>query len=386
MNVWAPLANRIGVWSIKSQLEDLSFSCLLPTEHDVLARCLRQAQEPTTLVKLMDGLRAALQDTDTDYLDLTGRPKHLWGVWCKMQKKGYSAEEVQDVRGLRVIVSSREDCYKVLRAVETSWKVVGQPKNYIKDPKKNGYQSLHVIADPGDGHLVEIQIRTDKMHYLAEYGAHASHWKYKEAAKAASKEVREQTGDSSISREANWAKFETQKHVSIDQKFRPSGSPTEDKSLERIMAAWKEQTAKKATMPEHDDPQPSNANSKMNNKPFHQYIQESGQVLLPPDEDARVVVALVNGGTFTVETVAQGTTVADLLSGSASATPSSRHAETRVIVNRREVADHDALLKNGDAVEVHYTAVIAPTVSQGNLMPLRGSLGGLTSKLRQVSM
>lgn len=414
MNVWAPLANRIGVWSIKSQLEDLSFSCLLPTEHAVLARCLRPAQEPTSLVRIMDGLRAALVENDIDHLDLTGRPKHLWGVWCKMQKKGYSAEQVQDVRGLRVIVSSREDCYKALRAIETSWKVVGQSKNYIKEPKKNGYQSLHVIADPGDGHLVEVQIRTDKMHYLAEYGAHASHWKYKEKssdAKAA-KAARPGAGEDARAAEAsatanatNWAKFETQKHVSLDQKFRPSGSPTEDKSLERIMAAWREQTertnsastavpAKTSTAHQED---PVGSAAKTNNKPFHQYIQESGQVLAPPDEESssHVVVALVRGGVFSVESVAQGTTVGDLLGKTANDSLSLANAKARVIVNRIEVSSRDfgARLKNGDAVEMHYVGVapmsppspISPP-SQGNLMPLSGRLGGLTSKLRQVNL
>jgi (p)ppGpp synthase/HD superfamily hydrolase len=396
MNVWAPLANRIGVWSIKSQLEDLSFSCLLPTEHMVLARALRPAQEPTTLVKLMDGLRSALQENDIDHLDLTGRPKHLWGVWCKMQKKGYAADEVQDVRGLRVIVSSREDCYKVLRAVETSWKVVGQTKNYIKDPKRNGYQSLHVIADPGDGHLVEIQIRTDKMHYLAEYGAHASHWKYKEAPDSKKADSKKASTEGSAT---NWAKFETQKHVGIDQKFRPSGSPTEDKSLERIMAAWKEQTARAKERSGGDGSAAAGVNTNASNassststttKSFHQYIEESGQVLAPPDQEddnARVVVALVRGGTFAVETVSQGTTVADLLSGSTG-------QDARIIVNRVEVHSRNlsARLKNGDAVEVHYvstpniTATPVSPASQGNLMPIHGNLPGLTSKLRQVNL
>ena len=412
MNVWAPLANRIGVWSIKSQLEDLSFSCLLPTEHAVLARCLRPAQEPTSLVRIMDGLRAALVENGIDHLDLTGRPKHLWGVWCKMQKKGYSAEQVQDVRGLRVIVSSREDCYKALRAIETSWKVVGQSKNYIKEPKKNGYQSLHVIADPGDGHLVEVQIRTDKMHYLAEYGAHASHWKYKEkssdakAAKATGAEDDARAAEASATANAtNWAKFETQKHVSIDQKFRPSGSPTEDKSLERIMAAWREQTERANNDVSAAEPAETSIRTahhadlvgsaaKTNNKPFHQYIQESGQVLAPPDEEtsSHVVVALVRGGVFVVENVAQGTTVGDLLSESANDSLSLANAKARVIVNRVEVSSRDfgARLKNGDAVEVHYVGVspVSPVSppSQGNLMPLSGRLGGLTSKLRQVNL
>ena len=136
---------------------------------------------------------------------------------------------------------------------------------------------------------------------------------------------------------------------------------------------------------------------KTNNKPFHQYIQESGQVLAPPDEESssHVVVALVRGGVFWVESVAQGTTVGDLLGKTANDSLSLANAKARVIVNRIEVSSRDfgARLKNGDAVEVHYVGVapmsppspISPP-SQGNLMPLSGRLGGLTSKLRQVNL
>lgn len=362
MNIWAPLANRIGVWSIKSQLEDLSFSCLLPNEYAVLAQCLSKAQEPTALISLMDGLREALQEHQTEYIDLSGRPKHLWGVWCKMQKKGYSADRVQDVRGLRVIVSSREDCYKALRAVESSWKVVGQSKNYIKDPKKNGYQSLHVIADPGDGHLVEIQIRTDKMHYLAEYGADASHWKYKE--------VSSLEGDDKVehaSREANWAKFVTQKHTSSDKKIRPSGSPTEDKSLEQIMSVWKEMK----------DTAKEEAGKKLSRRSFHEYIKESGQVVAPPNpENARVIVALVSAGAFSVETVTQGTTAGDLVKSLAKP-----NCTTKIIINRQVVDDSETMLKNGDAVEVHHVQEPVRS-SRSNLMPL----GKLSAKLKRSSL
>lgn len=358
MNIWAPLANRIGVWSIKSQLEDLSFSCLLPNEYTMLARCLSKAQEPTALISLMDGLREALYEHQTEYIDLSGRPKHLWGVWCKMQKKGYSAERVQDVRGLRIIVKSREDCYKALRAVESSWKVVGQSKNYIKDPKKNGYQSLHVIADPGDGHLVEIQIRTDKMHYLAEYGADASHWKYKEVSS---------DGDENASREANWAKFVTQKHMSSDKKFRPSGSPTEDKSLEQIMSVWKETEGTAREQP----------GKKMSGRSFHQYIQESGQVVAPPNpQESRVIVALVSGGSFTVETVPKGTSVGKLVASHAKP-----NCATKIIVNRQVVDDGSIMLRNGDAVEVHHVEEHVRS-SKSNLMPL----GKLSFKLKRSSL
>lgn len=365
MNIWAPLANRIGVWSIKSQLEDLSFRCLLPNEYAVLAQCLCKAQEPTALIGLMDGLRETLQEHQTDYIDLSGRPKHLWGVWCKMQKKGYSADRVQDVRGLRVIVKSREDCYKALRAVESSWKVIGQSKNYIKDPKKNGYQSLHVIADPGDGHLVEIQIRTDKMHYLAEYGADASHWKYKEISSTSADDGEDKVD--TIAREANWAKFVTQKHMLSDKKFRPSGSPSEDKSLEQIMSVWKEKKSMK------DD----SRGKKISGRSFHEYIQESGQVVAPPNpQESRVIVALVSSGCFSVKTVTKGTTVGDLVKSHAKP-----NCTIKMIVNRQTVDDSSTLLRNGDAIEVHHVQEpVRP--SRSNLMPL----GKLSFKLKRSSL
>jgi len=256
-------------------------------------------------------------------------------------------------------VKSREDCYKVLRAVESSWKVVGQSKNYIKEPKKNGYQSLHVIADPGDGHLVEIQIRTDKMHYLAEYGADASHWKYKEVSSDEKVEH--------VSREANWAKFVTQKHTSSDKKMRPSGSPTEDKSLEQIMSVWKEM---KSTTREEPG-------KKMSGRSFHEYIQESGQVVAPPNpQDARVIVALVSAGAFSVETVSKGTTVGDLVKVHAKP-----NCTTKIIVNRQSVDDSATILKNGDAVEVHHVQEPVRS-SKSNLMPL----GKLSLKLKRSSL
>lgn len=364
MNIWAPLANRLGVWSIKSQLEDLSFSCLLPNEFAALAQSLGKAQEPTALIGLMDGLRETLQENQTEYIDLSGRPKHLWGVWCKMQKKGYSADRVQDVRGLRIIVKSREDCYKALRAVESSWKVIGQSKNYIKDPKKNGYQSLHVIADPGDGHLVEIQIRTDKMHYLAEYGADASHWKYKEISGHCNGEEKTEN----ISREANWAKFVTQKHMSSDKKFRPSGSPSEDKSLDQIMSVWKEKT---------DHGAKDDIGKKLSGRSFHEYIEESGQVVAPPNpHEAHVVVALVSDGAFTVETVSKGTTVGELLKSL-----SKQRRAVKIIVNRQAVDDASTLLRNGDAVEVHHIQEPA-SLSKSNLMPV----GKFSFKLKRSSL
>jgi (p)ppGpp synthase/HD superfamily hydrolase len=382
MTVWAPLANRLGVWSLKAELEDLGFSCLLPTQYTLLQRCLKKAQEPTALVGIVDSLRSSLQQENIDYVDLSGRPKHLWGVWCKMQKKGYSPERVQDVRGLRIIVRSREECYKALRAVETSWKIVGPSKNYIKEPKKNGYQSLHVIADPGDGHSVEIQIRTDKMHYLAEYGADASHWKYKEGSAQISDASVKLTRPSreklscDLAKEANWAKFLTQQHVAVDKKCRPSGSPSEDKSLETIMAGLQEK---------------AKASSKINNnvgakkgKSFHEYIADSGQAVAPPEE-SRVLVAVVHQGAFSVQSLPPGSSIADFLE-----TREETHgvdALVQVLVNQQVEPDSSTILQPGDVVELHMEPVpqeplVGSKASKGNMLPL----GNLSKRMTKASL
>jgi len=372
MAVWAPLANRLGVWSVKAELEDLSFSCLLPLEHSILQKYLQKAQEPTALVGLVDGLRSALQKEDIDYIDLSGRPKHIWGVWCKMQKKGYSPDRVQDVRGLRVIVSTREECYRTLRAVETSWKVVGSSKNYIKDPKKNGYQSLHVIADPGDGHLVEIQIRTDKMHYLAEYGADAAHWKYKEnnvSGHIDQKEEKESISSRELAREANWVKYEMLQHVAIDKKCRPSGSPSEDKSLETIMAGLRTKAQEEAH---------SSVSGSSKGRSFHDYIAASGQTVDRPEE-SRVLVAVISNGNFFVESLPQGSTLGDFLD-----TKAYSHGNVQVVVNRQVENDVSSQVRPGDVIELYQEPATVQkrgttSPSKGNMLPL-GNLGQKLSR------
>jgi len=134
--VWAPLANRLGVWSLKAELEDRAFRSLHPAAYAELRDRLERMQQPTQLVALVDTLRGQLQAAGIDYLDLSGRPKHLWGVWKKMQTKGYSADGVKDVRGLRIIVKTREECYKALRAVEKAWHVPGgQVKKLHQGPQ-----------------------------------------------------------------------------------------------------------------------------------------------------------------------------------------------------------------------------------------------------------
>ncbi|KAL4518623.1 hypothetical protein Ndes2437B_g00712 [Nannochloris sp. 'desiccata'] len=404
LEVWAPLANRLGVWSLKAELEDRAFRTLRPAEYAELRDRLEAVQEPTKLVALVDALRAQLQEVGVEYLDLSGRPKHLWGVFKKMETKGYSADHVRDVRGLRVIVKTREDCYLALRAVEKAWGMVGESKNYIKAPKANGYQSLHAVADPGDGHLVEIQIRTDKMHYLAEYGAEAAHWKYKEravASSAAAPSIAAIAGSAKdggvgigAAREANWAKFMTSQHVLLDKKCRPSGSPDGDQSLASILASM--DGAVGGSSPEVENPTvgapaSGNANAAPGTSPgsskgrtFQEYIAASGQRPTPPEEQ-RSLVAVVAGSAFSVAELPAGTTVGQLLKycgaeGGAGA-PLSR-SSLHVVVNRHVETEYSTVLQAGDVVELYADTSTTPAPASGNVM----AVGSLSKKLKNADL
>jgi len=418
LEVWAPLANRLGVWSLKAELEDRAFRTLRPAEYAELHDRLEAVQEPTKLVALVDALRAQLQEVGIEYLDLSGRPKHLWGVFKKMEMKGYSADHVRDVRGLRVIVKTREDCYLALRAVEKAWEMIGESKNYIKAPKANGYQSLHAVADPGDGHLVEIQIRTDKMHYLAEYGAEASHWKYKEGAVASSaaaapsataaiaSSAKDSGGGIGAAREANWAKFMTSRHVLLDKKCRPSGSPNGDQSLASILASMDGATG--GSSPEEETPTVSatataaarthaasgTSPGSSKSRTFQEYIAASGQRPTPPEEQ-RSLVAVVAGSAFSVAELPMGTTIGQLLKycgadGSATASPS--RSSLHVVINRQVENEYSTVLQAGDVVELYAdtstattpAAAAAPksTPASGNVM----AVGSLSKKLRNADL
>jgi GTP pyrophosphokinase len=180
--VFAPLANRLGIWQIKWELEDLSFRFLEPETYQRVAGLLderrveREQRIERFRQRLADdlgarGLRAEVQ----------GRPKHLYSIWKKMQGKGLDFAQVLDVRAVRVIVPEVAGCYAVLgRVHELFTPVAGEFDDYIERPKPNGYQSLHTVVLDQDGRTVEVQIRTREMHERAEHGV-AAHWAYKDA-------------------------------------------------------------------------------------------------------------------------------------------------------------------------------------------------------------
>jgi len=185
LEIYAPLAERLGIWQVKWELEDLAFKVLDPIEFRALARQLetrRKARE-TYIARAMEVLGDALKESGTQ-ADLSGRPKHLYSIWRKMQRKSSHINEVYDVYAIRVLVEDVKDCYAALGVVHSLWRPIpGQFDDYIAMPKANGYQSLHTAVVAVDGKPLEVQIRTHLMHRVAEVGI-AAHWRYKEGSRS----------------------------------------------------------------------------------------------------------------------------------------------------------------------------------------------------------
>jgi len=184
LDIYAPLANRLGVWQLKWELEDLSFRFLEPEVYKGIAKMLdeRRMEREQYIAQAMSALARELQAAEVQG-EISGRPKHITSIWNKMRVKGLDFEQVHDVRALRVIVPSVKDCYAALGVVHNLWQPIAREfDDYISRPKGNLYQSLHTaVLGPG-GKTLEVQIRTEEMHRHAELGI-AAHWRYKESGK-----------------------------------------------------------------------------------------------------------------------------------------------------------------------------------------------------------
>lgn len=182
-NIYAPLANRLGIGQLKWELEDFCFRYLHPDEYKRIATLLheRRIVREQFIADFVNSLRRAMQVEHIN-ADIYGRPKHIYSIWRKMQKKSLEFNELYDVRAVRVVVERLQDCYAALGIVHTHYRhLPDEFDDYIANPKPNGYQSIHtVVLGPG-GKTLEIQIRTRQMHEDAELGV-AAHWKYKEGA------------------------------------------------------------------------------------------------------------------------------------------------------------------------------------------------------------
>ncbi|MGV2289224.1 bifunctional (p)ppGpp synthetase/guanosine-3',5'-bis(diphosphate) 3'-pyrophosphohydrolase [Trinickia sp. YCB016] len=182
LEIYAPLANRLGIWQLKWELEDLAFRFEDPDTYKRIAKLLdeKRVERETYVDSAIERLQQELAAANIR-ADVSGRPKHIYSIWRKMRGKELDFAELYDVRAFRVIVPDIKDCYTVLGIVHNLWQPI--PKefdDYISRPKPNGYKSLHTVVIGDDGRAFEVQIRTQEMHQFAEYGV-AAHWRYKEA-------------------------------------------------------------------------------------------------------------------------------------------------------------------------------------------------------------
>jgi GTP pyrophosphokinase len=185
IEIYAPLAERLGIWQIKWELEDLAFKVLEPVRFRELAKLLdtRRKGRESYIERAIAELRPRLEAAAIQ-ADLQGRPKHIFSIWKKMQRKGAEFGEIYDVYAIRILVDEVRDCYAALGIVHSLWRPIpGQFDDYIAVPKNNLYQSLHTAVIALDGKPLEIQIRTHAMHQVSEVGI-AAHWRYKEGSKA----------------------------------------------------------------------------------------------------------------------------------------------------------------------------------------------------------
>ncbi len=195
LEIFAPLASRLGIWQVKWELEDLAFRYVYPEEYKNLAERMdsRRPDREGNMRHITQQVQSLL-GTNGITAEVEGRPKHLYSIFRKMERKGLAFEEVFDVRGVRILVASESDCYLALGVIHKQWRPVpGTFDDYVATPKDNFYQSLHTGVIFEDGKTLEVQIRTPEMHENAEFGI-AAHWRYKEG----------RVRDDGFERRVNW--------------------------------------------------------------------------------------------------------------------------------------------------------------------------------------
>ena len=183
-NICAPLANRLGIGQLKWELEDCAFHYLNPGTYQTLARTLEEKRHVREqyIIDLTDRI-VGLLDARHIESQIQGRPKHIYSIWRKMQRKGLEFRQLNDILAVRILVNNVEDCYSALSVIHERWTHYKHEfSDYINMPKANGYQSIHTVISGPDDKVVEVQIRTFAMHEESELGF-AAHWRYKETAK-----------------------------------------------------------------------------------------------------------------------------------------------------------------------------------------------------------
>ena len=190
LEIFAPLANRLGIWQMKWELEDLGFQHLNPEKYSEIVTNLdheKQVERESQVEAIKEHLAKLLAKNNIKNVEISGRPKHVYSIYKKMTQKGKPFDLVRDVRAVRIIVPDVPACYATLGVIHTSWRPIpGEFDDYIAAPKDNFYQSLHTAVIYDDKRPLEVQIRTPEMHHNAEYGI-AAHWRYKEGEKDSNK-------------------------------------------------------------------------------------------------------------------------------------------------------------------------------------------------------
>ncbi|PIE00039.1 MAG: GTP pyrophosphokinase [Thiothrix nivea] len=181
MEIYAPITNRLGISHIKWEMEDLAFRFQEPEKYKSIARSLQKTRlERENYIKEFQEIIRRLLNDEGIRADIYGRPKHIYSIWKKMQRKGVGIAQLYDLRAIRIIVDDVETCYKVSTMIQERWPYIPEERDdYIANRKPNGYQSIHTVIIGPRGRHVEIQIRTEQMHQFAELGV-AAHWRYKE--------------------------------------------------------------------------------------------------------------------------------------------------------------------------------------------------------------
>ncbi|KAH8514236.1 hypothetical protein Peur_057846 [Populus x canadensis] len=316
LQIFAPLANRLGISTWKEQLETLCFKHLNPDQHRHLSARLVESFDEAMIASAKEKLDKALTDEAISY-NLHGRHKSLYSIHCKMSKKKLNMDQIHDIHGLRLIVENKEDCYRALRVVQCLWsEVPGQFKDYITNPKFNGYRSLHTVV-MGEGTVpLEVQIRTKEMHLQAEFGF-AAHWRYKEG---------DCKHSSFVLQVVEWARWVITWQCETMSKDSPS-------------IGCDDSIKPPCTFPSHSDGCP------------YSYKPHCGQ-------DGPIFVIMIENDKMSVQEFPADSTVMDLLERAGRA--SSRWSaygfpvkeELRPRLNHRPVHDATCKLKMGDVVEL----------------------------------
>jgi len=225
LEIFAPLANRLGIWQLKWQLEDLSFRYLDPEQYHAIARLLseRRAERTEYLERVLSIIKHRLAREGIK-ARITGRPKHIYSISNKMLEKSRDFDQIYDVRGVRIIVQEVQECYHVLGIIHSLWRPIpGEFDDYIAMPKDNLYQSLHTAVVCLDGRPLEVQIRTEEMHQIAEYGI-AAHWRYKEGSRR----------DERLEAKVAWLRQATEWREDVEDAFQFVDSMKSDVFAERV--------------------------------------------------------------------------------------------------------------------------------------------------------